>query len=261
MELFQFDPANVMSFLLTLFRVSLVVFVLPFFGGEATPTAAKVALCMVLTLTIWPQLSFPGTLFPAHPFGILVMLLGELLLGLTLNLMVTFIFAAVQTGGQLVGFQMGFSMVNVMDPETGASEAVTSHFLYMIALLTFLSLNGHLLLLKAVFESFKIIPPGGFFTTSALTTDVLKFSSEMFTLAIRISAPVVVALFLVDLALALISRAAPQMNILMLGFPLKITVGFLFLGLLFTLIAMYMKDFLIDLGPLLERVMRLGVTP
>jgi len=244
MDLFNFDPAYFMSFLLTFFRISLVLFLLPFFGGNAIPKTVKAALCIVLSLALFPRLSFPGSLLPAHPLGIAVMILGELLLGLVLGLCVHFIFAAIRTGGQLIGFQMGFAMVNVVDPDTGTSAAVTSHFLYMVALLTFLSLNGHLYLLRALCLSFDLVPPGGLLIGQTLTQNVLELSGKMFSLAVRIAAPVTAAIFLVDLALALVGRAAPQMNILMLGFPLKISVGFFFMGLIFTMMAIYMRDFI-----------------
>lgn len=244
MDLFNFDPAHFMSFLLTFFRISLVLFLMPFFGGTGVPTKVKAALCIVLTLALFPHLSFPGSMLPGHPLEIIIMILGELVLGLVLSLCVHFIFAAVRTGGQLIGFQMGFAMVNVVDPDTGTSAAVTSHFLYMVALLTFLSLNGHLYLLRALTLSFEFVPPGGLLIGSSLTDNMMELSGKMFSLAVRIAAPITAAIFLVDLALALVGRAAPQMNVLMLGFPLKIAVGFFFLGLVFTMMALYMRDFI-----------------
>ncbi|MBT8764398.1 flagellar biosynthetic protein FliR [Desulfohalobiaceae bacterium Ax17] len=248
MDLFNFDPTTFLSFFLTLFRISLVLFLLPFFGGESLPNPVKAAVCLVLTLGLWPSLSFPADYFPVHPFGIAVMLLGELILGLILGLVVRFLFAAIQTGGQLIGFQMGFAMINVVDPITGVSEAVTAHFLYMTSLLTFLSLNGHLFLLKGLAQTFELVPPGGLLITPQLVNQIFLFSGQIFVLAIKIAAPVMTAIFLVDLALALISRAAPQMNVLFVGFPLKIGVGFLFLGLLFKIMSVYLSDFVHNLG-------------
>ena len=255
MELFNLSPATIFSFLLSFFRISLIVFLLPFFGGRSIPVAVKAALCVVLTLALWPHLSFPGVLFPANPWMILLMLAGELVLGLTLGLIVYIMFAAIQTGGEIIGFQMGFAMVNVVDPMTGTSEAVTAHFLYMVSLLVFLSLDGHLLLLQGLGHSFKLVEPGGLFISPELGTRVIEFSSQLFLLAVKIAAPVMAALFLVDLALALIGRAAPQMHILMLGFPLKIAVGFFFLGLLFTVMASYIQDFILNLGPMYHGIL------
>jgi len=255
MDLFNFDPAQALSFLLTLFRISLVLFVLPFFGGNSIPNAVKASLCIVLTLALFPHLSFPGTLFPKNPWMILMMILGELIIGLCLMLVVRFLFAAVQMGGQIIGFQMGFAMINVVDPLTGQQVVITSHFLYMTTLLTFLTLNGHLFLLQGLADSFDMIPPGGILLTPALGTGILSMASQIFILAIKISAPVMGALFLVDLALALVGRAAPQMHVLILGFPIKIAVGFFFLGIMFTTLARYVGDYIIGMAPMFRHIL------
>ena len=259
MDIFGFNPSDMLSFFLTLFRISVVLFLLPFFGGNSIPKSVKAALVLVLSMALWPQLSFPGTLMPSG-WNIVIMFIGELVLGLVLGLLVNFLFAAVQLGGQIIGFQMGFAMVNVVDPVTGTSNAVSAHFLYMCTMLTFLVLNGHLHLLQAVGTSFEYIPPGGLLLSNSLATNIFKFSNLMFTLAIQIAAPVMAALFLVDLALALISRAAPQMHVLMLGFPIKITVGFFFLGFIFTLMSNYVGDYLQILNHMYETVMKYGLT-
>lgn len=258
MDIFHFDPNALMSFFLTLFRVSIVLFLLPFFGGQSTPKTVKAALMLVLSLAIWPQLSFPGALMPASPWLIAIMLVGEVLLGLTLGLLIRFLFAAVQTGGQIIGFQMGFAMVNVVDPDTGTSEAITAHFLYMVTMLTFLALDGPLYLLDGLARSFELVPPGGLLLTSDLANQVFDLSRQMFTLAIKIAAPVMAALFLVDLALALIARAAPQMHVLVLGFPIKIAVGFFFLGFLFDIMSTYVGNYIQHMGPFFTNIMRIG---
>ncbi len=258
MDIFGFNPGDLFSYFLTLFRISVVLFLMPFFGSKTIPNPVKAALVLTLSFALWPQLSFPGSMMPAHGIDIAIMLLGEVILGLILGLLVNFLFASVQFGGQIIGFQMGFSMVNVVDPITGTSNAVTAHFLYMCTMLTFLVLNGHLYLLSAVGTSFEYIPPGGLLLTPGLSNHILEFSNIMFSLAIKIAAPVMAALFLIDLALALISRAAPQMHVLVLGFPIKISVGFYFMGFLFTILATYVTDFLRELGPLYTTVMKLA---
>jgi flagellar biosynthetic protein FliR len=158
-------------------------------------------------------------------------------------MVIRFVFAAIQTGGQLIGFQMGFAMVNVVDPDSGVSEAITAHFLYMVSLLTFLSFNGHLYLLSGLMKSFDVLPPGSILVTPGLTAQIFSLSGQIFVLAIQIGAPVIAAILLVDLALALVSRAAPQMNVLLIGFPLKIGVGLLFLGIVFKLLSLHMEAF------------------
>lgn len=260
MDFFAFNPSDMLSYMLTLFRISIVLFLLPFFGGESIPKTVKAALVLVMSAALWPQLSFPGEMFPGTGTGIFLMILGEVILGLILGLLVNFLFGAVQFGGQIIGFQMGFAMVNVVDPITGTSNAVTAHFLYMCTMLTFLVLNGHLALINAVGMSFEYIPPGGLLLNPEIASHIFNFSNLMFTLAIKIAAPVMAALFLVDLALALIARAAPQMHVLVLGFPIKISVGFFFLGFLFSIMSVYVGDYLQQLSLVYEGVMRIVST-
>lgn len=247
-----------LSLILTFLRISIILYLLPFFGGKSIPKTVKAALLLVLTFAVWPQLSFPGSLMPASPWQMLVLVIGEVLIGLILGLMVRVLIAAVQTGGHIIGFQMGFAMVNVMDPITGVNEAVTAHFLYMCTMLTFLTLNGHLYLLKAIGQSFEFIPPGGLLLTPDMANLVFDFSKLMFTLAIKIAAPVLGAVLIVDLALALIGRAAPQMHILVVGMPIKITVGFLFLTFVFGILARYVADFIRGMDALFNNILRLG---
>lgn len=255
---FQFNPDLLMSFFLTLFRISVILFLLPFFGGQTTPAPVKAALLLVLTLALFPKLSFPGRFFPGSYWGLILMLMGELILGLIIGMVVQFLFAAVQTGGEIIGFQMGFTMVNVVDPLTGTPESVTAHFLYMCTMLTFLALNGHLFLLKGLAQSFDLVPPGGLFLTPGLANHIFDFSKEIFVLAIKISAPIMAALFLVDLALALISRAAPQMHILTLGFPVKIAVGFFFMGFIFSIMSDYVGQYIQELTVVIPHLLRAG---
>lgn len=258
MDIFNFDPESFLSFLLTMFRLSILVFMLPFFQGKAVPNQVKAALTLILTMAVWPQLSFSGTLMPASIWDFVLLIIGELLLGLVLSLVITFFFTAVQFAGNLVGFQMGFSMVNAMDPLTGINEVVTAHFMYMITILTFLVLNGHLYMLKALADSFHTIPPGGLVISADLAIGLLGMSAKLFEDAIRIAAPVMVAVFLVDLSLGLIGRAAPQMHLLVFGFPLKISVGFLFMGLLFTVLSRFVEQFIMGIGPAFHNIFQMG---
>lgn len=260
MDIFQFDPRSILSFYLTLFRMSVVLFIMPFFG-DTMPQLLKATLLIVLTLALWPKLSFPAEQYPAHAMNIAVMFAGEIVLGMCLGIIVRMLIAAVQIGGQIINFQMGFSMVNAIDPMTGMQEPVTTHFLYMCTMLTFLSLNGHLHLLKALGTSFEIVPPGGLFLTPQLMTEMMVFAKQMFILGVRIAAPVILALFLVDLALALISKMAPQMNVLVMGFPLKIMVGFLFLTFIMQIMADYVSNFIEAMDQVMVHIMRVGTRP
>lgn len=255
MEIMNIQAAQFFSFFLTVVRVSVLVFMMPFFGAGPIPGAVKGALCLVLSMAIFPQLSFPASLMPQTTMGIILMLLGEAVLALVLDIIVRFLFSAIVFGGHMVGFSMGFAMMSVLDPMTGTSETVTAQFFYQCAILMFLSMNGHLFLLWGLSESFRLVPPGGLFITPALADSILAFSAQLFVLAIKISAPVVASLFLVDLALAIVSRAAPQMNVIQIGFPLKVGVGFLFMTLTLTALTHFIGDYINELGPMFTAVM------
>lgn len=257
MDLFALDPHVILTFLFALMRVSLVLFLMPFFGGQTLPAPVKAALCLTLTFALWPRLPLAGHELPAHPFGLALMLASELILGLVLGLAIRFLFAAIQTGGQLIGFQMGFTMVNAVDPDSGVSEAVTAHFLYMVSLLTFLTFNGHLYLLDGLLKSFDFIPPGGINVSHGLASQIFLLSGQIFLLAIQIGAPALAAILLTDLALALVSRAAPQMNVLIIGFPIKIGIGFLFLGIIFEIISLYVEGFISRMPALFTQLINL----
>ena len=191
MELFNLNASQFYSFFLTIMRVSIVVFMLPFFGAGSIPNSVKAAFCLVLSVSVWPRLSFPGSLLPLDALGLILMLLGELVLGLVLDIIIRFLFAAVMTGGRhLVGFSMGFAMMNVLDPMTGTSESVTAQLLYQCTILIFLSYErSPLSALTGLAESFKLVPPGGLFITPALADSVLKFSAEIFVPGLKDQRP------------------------------------------------------------------------
>ncbi|MCG8530558.1 MAG: flagellar biosynthetic protein FliR [Desulfovibrionales bacterium] len=258
MDIFNFDMAEFLSFLLTLMRLSLVVFLLPFFDGKVIPRSVKASVCLVLTMAVFPTLSLKAAAFPTHPFDIAILLLSEILLGLTLGLAVKFIFAGIQTGGQVIGFQMGFSMLTLANPASGEQAGITSILLYQVSFIVFIAANGHLYLIKALTESFDLIPPGELILSAKLGQQILSLSLNMFILAIKVAAPVMVSLMLVELTLGLMGRAAPQMNLLMLGFPVKIAVGLVFIGMLFTLMGQRMEMLIYSLEPMFTHLLKAG---
>ncbi len=258
MDIFNIPAVTILSFLLTFMRVSIVMFLLPVFSSERVPMQVKAAITIVFTLGIWPQLSLPGTAMPAHPFDILILFINELILGLVLGMCINFVFMGIQAGGELFGFQMGFSMISFADPLTGNQTGITAFFLWMVAILTFLALDGHLYMIQAFSLSFHLIPAGGLVLGEMLLTEVLNLSTQIFIVALKIAAPVMVALFMVELALALVSRTSPQVNIMDIGFPVKIGTGFFFLGTLLVMMSEYMSNYITTLDDMLANIMRIA---
>ena len=256
MNVFNYDPAAVLSLLLTIMRVSIVMFMLPIFSTNNIPVLVKAAVTVVFSLGVWPHLALAGTAMPAHPFDVALMLLGEVVLGLTLGMAVNFLFMGIQAGGELLGFQMGFTMINFADPLTGNQTGATAFFLWMVSLLAFLSLDGHLYMIKGFAASFALVPPGGLFIGENLLWQVLHLAAQVFVLALKIAAPVMVALFMVEVALALVARTSPQIHIMEFGFPVKIGVGFFFVGLLLVVMADHVEQFINGIDGLFTNLLR-----
>ena len=258
MDIYTFNPESILSLLLTLMRISIVLFLLPVFNTNSLPMQVKASISLVLTLALWPHIALAGTDMPPHPLSWGVMLLGEIVLGLIMGMAVQFLFVAIQSGGELLGFQMGFTMVNVADPLSGMQNGAAAYFLWMVSILTFLAFDGHLLMLKALADSFRLVPAGGLLLGEVLVRQVFDLSTQLFIIALKVAAPVMVALFLTEIALGLMNRAAPQMHVMLIGFPLKIAVGFFFLGLLLVILSAQIEQFVIGMNPMFLNLLKAG---
>ncbi|MBL0388926.1 flagellar type III secretion system protein FliR [Tumebacillus sp. ITR2] len=215
-------------FLLVLVRMSSFFFLTPFFGTRNVPAAAKTGLAFLLTIIVTPAVADTkmGALYLGASFADLVLvLLKELMVGLTLGLTAAMIFAAVQVGGMFIDLQIGFAMANVFDPMSGASAPLTGQFKYALAFLLFLGLDGHHGLIAAMLQSYNFVPIGAFQITDNLMSVLMQTFSAMFLLGLKIAIPVVAALFLVDFGFAMLSKAVPQMNVFALGMSVKTIVG------------------------------------
>lgn len=256
MNIFDYNPQVVLSFILTMTRISIVMFMLPIFSTNNIPILVKGAVTIIFTLGVWPHLSLPGTYMPEHPFDLALMLLGEIFIGLVLSMAINFLFMGIQSGGELLGFQMGFTMINFADPLTGNNTGITAFFLWMVSILTFLALDGHLYMIKGFAASFKIIPPGALYIGDNLLWEVLGLSAQIFVLALKIAAPVMVALFMVEAALGLVARTSPQVHIMEFGFPIKIGVGFFFVGLLLVIMSQQIEVFIKGMDAMMTNLLK-----
>lgn len=257
MDIFNYNPTVVLSLILTMMRVSIIMFMLPIFSTNNIPVAVKGAATIVFTLAVWPHLALSGTDMPAHPFDVALMAIGEIFIGLVLGMAINFLFMGIQSGGELLGFQMGFTMINFADPLTGNNTGIAAYFLWMTALLTFLALDGHLYMIKGFAESFRILPPGALLISDHLLWDVLNLSRNIFILALKIAAPVMVALFCVETGLGLVARTSPQIHIMEFGFPIKIGVGFFFVGLLLVIMSQQIETFIQGMDAMMANLMRI----
>lgn len=256
MDIFNYNPTTVLSLILTMMRVSIVMFMLPIFSTNNIPVAVKAAATIVFTLGVWPHLALSGAHMPAHPLDFILMALGEIFIGLVLSMAINFMFFGIQAGGELLGFQMGFTMISFADPLTGNQTGITAYFIWMVTLLTFLALDGHLYMIKGFAASFSIIPPGALLIGDHILWNVLNLSSQLFVLALKIAAPAMIAIFTVEVALGLVARTSPQVHIMEFGFPIKIAVGFFFVGLLLVIMSQQIANFINGMDSMMENLMR-----
>ncbi|MBN2241200.1 MAG: flagellar biosynthetic protein FliR [Acidobacteria bacterium] len=217
---------EILQFVAVLLRVSGVVVFAPFFGSSSFPYQVRIAFALVT--------SFLLARLPPHNFvpdglgltGAALIIAGEIVSGLILGLAANLVFAGIQYAGQLISLQMGFSLINLIDPQTNVESPVFSFIHNYIALLFFVLLDGHHWFLKAVSESFHTMPLGGIRIEAPLVEYVVRLSSQIFVIGLQIAGPVIVVTIITDIVVGIIGRAAPQLHILILGLPLKILVGF-----------------------------------
>ncbi len=223
--------ANYKVFLLVLIRISTILFLMPVFGSRVIPLSLKAAISLMLTWVLAPLVQMPQMFFPKGPFGFFLIVCQELFVAMTLALFLRFIFAGLQLATQMVGIQMGLSIANVMDPQSGVQSLVVTQFAYIIALLLFLVSNGHHAIIRALFESFSFLPPGRLFLSNSLYEMVLLLGQEMFVLSIKLMAPVMAFLFLSQVALGILAKLVPQINMLIVSFSINVALGLFFFGL------------------------------
>jgi flagellar biosynthetic protein FliR len=200
----------------------------PLLADRKIPSTVKALAALATAFALYP--AFAGRTLPVA--GTLLgfaLLLGREVLGLALGLAASFVFQGVRMAGTLLGIQMGFSIVNVFDPNTSSESSLVGEMQQMLAVLLFLVADGHHLLLRALAFSLERVPPGGALGPSAIAAALVPMGATIFTTTIQVGAPMLGALFLTDAALGFVARAVPQMNVFIVGIPVKIGVGLVLL--------------------------------
>jgi len=208
------------NFLFILLRAGIVISLLPFFGSKNFPAQFKIGFVIAIALVLTPivELNISKT-------GIPLAVIKEVVVGITLGLTARFIFFAVEMAGQVVSNAMGLSIATVFNPDFGQSTEIAR--LYgMMAMLIFLAMDAHHDLIYVFVKSYEWLP-GGHINIQNLVTEVVSVSGKIFLIALKISAPVVIAMLISHLLLGFIYKAAPQMNIFFIGYPVYIFVGFM----------------------------------
>ena len=218
------------SVLLLIFvRVSAFFVTIPLFSYKTIPSQLKIVLAFVLSWMMYYTFSIEAFTINGD---YLLLVLKEAIVGLVLGLVVYIVFSAVQIAGGIIDFQMGFAMANIVDPQTGAQSPLMGQFFNFLLLLVFLAINGHHLVLDGIFYSYQFMPIDQFFPKFGDVESIeyiMKLFVAVFAIAFQMSAPIIATLFLVTLALGITGKTVPQLNIFVVGFPIKIAVGFILL--------------------------------
>jgi len=209
-------------------RVSGLMLFAPFFGNAAIPPRVKVVMVLVITAVLYPVYGAKvGIVTLAQWPGVVA---RETMIGMAIGLVTNFVFESAQLAGSVLGVQMGYSLVNILDPQTQVETNVLSVFHQNFLLLVFLALNAHHWILRAVARSFDYLPPGSAHLDGAFVTGLLAAAGLVLKIGIQIAAPILGATMAADLFLGLLSRASPQLPLLMLGPAIKGLFGVMLLS-------------------------------
>ncbi len=226
---------SVPTFALVLFRVTGMMLFAPLFGSARIPRRVKALLAVVLAISIAPTLTPPAAL-PDTVWEYTAGIAGEMGFGLAMGMIQSFVFIAAQWAGEIIGQQMGFNLSEVFDPQFGAQGSIVGELYFMLTLVVFLTIGGHRAMLMGLRDSFDTLPLLSLGLNAPLFEALVGFFHAATELAVRLAAPMLVTMLVVDLALGLVGKIMPQMNVMAVGLSLRSALGLvvIILGLAMT---------------------------
>ncbi len=210
--------------LLAFARIVLIMVQAPIWGSRHYNAQIKVGTAAVITILAFPNLPIPDH-FPKEIRGLILALLTQIAVGAAIGFASFIVMGAAQFGGEMLDIQMGLSVAASMDPSSHGASKLLQRLNFYVAMLLYLILDGHHKLMIAIFYSFKVVPLTGMKMTGAQIQSMINMVGDIFVLGTQIAAPALGALFITQVALGLLARVAPQMNVFMLSFPLNIAIG------------------------------------
>ena len=238
-----FDQAPV--FVLVLARISGLVMVAPLLGSNAIPMKIKALVALVISMAVFPLVS-QQVVWPSCLLALVVSVGGELLIGLSMGFIILLLFVGIQLGAEMVSYQMGLAMSRLVDPTSNIDTNVLSQFYLLLVTVFYVLMNGHLVLVGSLLETFGTVPLMGLQLTESYTGTIVETVRSVltgsFVLGVRIAGPALVAIFLATLAMGFVSRTMPQLNILAAGFPVRIMLAFVLLIASIGTVSLLFKD-------------------
>ena len=239
----EFYATQLVLFVMLFLRCTALIAFAPVLGHVSVPPQVKAAFGMFMSFVLYPVIAARHPEVDLHLFALTMMAAQEVLTGLLIGFAMGLIFAGVRAAGELIGFELGLSIATAFDPDTGSTNIIGA-FLYLVMLLVFMLINGHHFVLQALVLSYDTVPLGGFALSGPMANQLLGMTGIIFIVALKCAAPIIVASFLMNVALAILSRVAPQVNVFIVSFPVKIGVGLLMLMAAAPLIVLAFKNLL-----------------
>ncbi|HHW08098.1 MAG TPA: flagellar type III secretion system protein FliR [Clostridia bacterium] len=233
-------------FLLVFARLTSFIAVAPLFSNPSLPAWSKIGLGLFLAAAVTPFAGGPS-LLEVDGITFSVLIAGEVLLGLALGITANIIFHTVMVAGQLMDVSMGFAMSNLFDPASQVQSTLMGRFLNLVALMMLLAMDGHHSMLLALRASFEVVPVTGVHFAGGTVQELVSVFSGMFLLAFKLAAPVLAVVFVSEMALGLVARTVPQLNVFIMGFPLKIGLGVLVMAVIMPIMAVVFGNILSQL--------------
>lgn len=213
----------------------------PVMGSARIPVAIRVLLALVLSAAVYPMVPVTVVMPDSLP-GLAVAVGTELLIGITMGFALSLMLSGVQVGADLVSYQMGLGMAHLVDPNTELDTTVLSQLYVLTATLIYVLMNGHVVLIRSLVQTFDTVPLMGAHIGIDILNLLVTILTNAFVLGIRVAGPALVAIFLATIALGFISRTMPQLNILAAGFPIRITLGLSLIVISFGTIGILFED-------------------
>ncbi len=237
-----------------LLRVMALIMTAPILSEKSIPKRVKIGLGMLITFVIAPTL--PPMNIPIFSPQAVWLALQQVLIGVAIGFTMQLAFAAIRTAGELIGLQMGLSFATFFDPGSHLNMPVLARVIDMLAMLLFLTFNGHLWLISMLVDTFHTLPIGGNPVNSNAFLALTRAAGLIFINGLMLALPVITLLLTVNLSLGLLNRMAPQLSVFVIGFPITLTVGLILMGLLMPLIAPFCEHLFSEIFNLLSDIVR-----
>ena len=226
MDFYTLLQGHAAAYLLVLTRVTGIFVIAPFFGSLNIPAHIRVGTAVAFSFVLFPIVDSYGPVSaPDNVFLYAVAVAGELFVGWLIGFVGYISFAAITMAGKVMDMQVGFAIVNVVDPTSGQQIPLIGSFLYNLAIIILLVTNGHHMILAALVESFRTVPIAGLEPNISMALLIANFTNGIFLTGMKIAMPITFALLLTNVGLGILARTMPQMNIFVVGIPMQLMIG------------------------------------